>query len=251
MPRTGYLAAIDNVPPLIFRFQVNPEILSNKKSFGYQAAQGFGQWGFDQTKAGTGVIGSLAGLYKDIKEWGSLLSRVKPLEPKEGEPQTISLEFKLYADLTSAPAPTEGPSGPGGALLEEASHYGGSIEPDLAVLRSFMHPSWDMFDLFKMFGGKFPCPTKPPEVSFVYGGISMTCVMTDLNIKITAFKPEDGSPLRAEVDLTLKEQTYSTSPLSQLIKREINVAKSYARGGSAGDTIGALADDVKNIYWPF
>ena len=43
--KTGYLANILNVPPLIFRFQFNPEMLIEKKSYKYEQANSFGQWG--------------------------------------------------------------------------------------------------------------------------------------------------------------------------------------------------------------
>ena len=48
---TGYLASLINVPPLIFRFQYNPEMLQEKKTYKYQEANAFGQWGADQFAA--------------------------------------------------------------------------------------------------------------------------------------------------------------------------------------------------------
>ena len=60
----------------------------------------------------------------------------RPLEPVEGELRTFELEFKLDA---SVPGP-----------LDEGDHYGGSIKPDLALLRSFMVPTWEVTDLAKM-----------------------------------------------------------------------------------------------------
>ena len=60
--------------------------------------------------------------------------------------------------------------------------------------------------------------------------------MTDLNIKTTAFQ-DDGSALRADVSVTLKEQTFSISPLIEFVKRNINVAKGYKRKGFGQDLL--------------
>lgn len=219
--KTGYLASLLNVPPLIFRFQFNPTILSEKKTFKWEPAQSFGQWGFDKTKAGSGVIGTLAGLWEDAKEISSLLAATKPMEPKEGEPRTFGLEFVLDA---RQPGPLDGDS-----------HYGGSIEPDLAVLRAFMHPSWDIVDVGKMIIKKeVLCWNRPPECTFIYGDLSVTCVMTDLNIKITTFQ-DNGKPQRAEVNVTLKEQTFSMTPAVEFVLRNVNIAKSYDRKGIGQD----------------
>jgi hypothetical protein len=224
MPRkTGYLASIDNIPPLIFRFQFNPDLLSEKKTYKYREANAFGKWKFDQTSAGTGLVGTFSGLLTDVKEIGSLLVATKPLEPEEGDQRSFSLDFSLDAN-------NPGP-------LDDGEHYGGSIEPDLAVLRSFMNPSWDLIDVTKMVVSGFkdvPCWNKPPQCTLVYGDVSITCVMTDLNIKVTSFK-DDGSPARADVSVTLKEQTFSFSPLTELIKRYVNVARSYDRAGIGKD----------------
>ena len=250
MPKKGYLAALINIPPLIFRFQFNPDILNVKKSFKYDAASSFGQWGFDKTKKGaaggfgsvgaalSSIGGGAVGLYNDIKSWGPLLSNVKPLEAKEGDPQEIALEFKLDATDSAAsldPLITDHPS---------------TIESDLATLQSFMYPPWDIFDLYKgLFKSEHPCPSPPPECTFVFGGMTINCVMTDLSTKITQFD-SSGKPVRADVEITLKEQTLSTSPLSQFVKREIYVALGYKR--SAGFfSSGGLADDVNNILNPF
>jgi hypothetical protein len=246
MAKRGYLASLINVPPLIFRFQFNPDILNIKKSFNYQPANSFGQWGFDRKTSGaavggvSGFFGGALGLYDDFKEWGSLLSKVKPLEAKEGEPQVIALEFKL--DRT----PSANDLNP---IISDPPN---TIEPDIAILQSFMYPSWDIFELFKAIIKKdLPCPTRPPECSFAYGGISINCVMTDLNIKITQFAPQSdpdipGKPVRADVDITLKEQTFSLSPISQLAGREIGVVKETVRRGLSG-----FSDDVKDILNPF
>ncbi|MGH9277037.1 MAG: hypothetical protein ACRD12_02860 [Acidimicrobiales bacterium] len=219
--KTGYLANIINLPPLIFRFQYNPELLTEKKSYKYEQVNSFGQWGFDQTKAASGFVSGVAGLVKDAKEIASLLVATKPLEPVEGELRTFELEFKLDA---SAPGP-----------LDNGNHYDGSILPDLAVLRSFMYPSWDAVDLVKMIADKrVACFNKPPSCTLNYGGLSVECVMADLAIKLVSFK-DDGDPLRAEVQCTLKEQTFSTDPIVGTFKRLYHVGRSYGRAGIGTD----------------
>lgn len=223
--KTGYLANIYNVPPLIFRFQFNPELLSEKKSFKYDPANAFGKWGLDQTSAGSG-IGALIGFGKDVKEISSLLVATKPLEPVEGDPRTFELEFKLNASM---PGPLDGDD-----------HYGGSIKPDLALLRSFTVPSWDVLDLAKMaFKREVPCFQTPPTCTLNYGGLKVECVMTDLNIKLVEFK-DDGDPLRADVTCTLKEQTFSLDPLAGTVTRLIDVGRSYGRKGFGGDFVANL-----------
>lgn len=225
MPRkTGYLASILNTPPLIFRFQFNPETLSEKKSYKYEPTA-FGDWGFDQASGARGVTAFLSGIYTDFKELGSVLTNTKPLEAQEGDQRTFAIDFNLDASRAG--------------VLDGDDHYGGSIEPDLAVLRSFMNPSIDLIDLAKFTASGFrtpPCRAKPPECSLVYGGLSVTCVMTDLNIKVTAFQ-DDATPLRADVSVTLREQTFAVSPLIEFFKRNVGVVKSYKRSGFGQDLL--------------
>jgi hypothetical protein len=210
----GYLLCLDAIPPLIFPFQFNPDIVSDKKSFKYSPASQFGQWGFDRTRAGVGALATLAGLFNDVKEFGSLLTATKPLEPQEGEPRSIGLEFALDASI-------DGPEEP---------YRSGSrdIRFDLAILRSFMYPGWELTTLLpELFTSKtFPCWNRPPTCSLSYADISLTGVVTDLDIKMTAFN-EKGEPLRAEVNLTFKEQTYSISAITDMVRRYTRVVQSY------------------------
>jgi len=234
--KTGYLANINNVPPLIFRFQFNPDILRERKSFKYNPVNDFGKWDFDQTAAASGVFGTLGGLSNDFKEIGSLLAATRPLQPDEGEPDQFIIDFALDA---SRPGPIDG-----------ADHYGGSVEPDLAVLRSFMLPAWGVVDVGKWAATGFsikdiPCWNRPPECDLVYGGISVTCVMTDLDIKITAFH-DDGTPQRADVSVTLKQQSFAFSPMTELLTRNINVLKSFNRPGFGTDVLAVTP--VTNLF---
>lgn len=224
--KAGYLANILNIPPLLFRFQFNPTSVSEKKSFRYEQQSSFGSLGFDQTAAGSGFIGKLSGLWEDVKEISSTLVRTRPLEARDGEPRVLQVEFQLDARI---PGPLDG-----------SGHYGtppdGSIEFDLATLRAFMRPSWDLVDIGKMIVQKrFICPEKPPELDFLYGGLSMKCVMTDLNIRIVEFK-DDRTPLRAEVSVTLKEQTASLSPIVEMGKATFyQIPRSLGREGIGKD----------------
>jgi hypothetical protein len=117
-------------------------------------------------------------------------------------------------------------------LEEEGDHFGGSIEPDLFVLRSFVNPSLDLISFAKWASdgfalGKMPA-SPPPLCSLVMVGLNVTCVMTDLQIKVTHYG-DDGKPVRADVSVTLKEQTLSTGPIIEFVQRNIAVIKSYVR----------------------
>jgi hypothetical protein len=224
--KTGYLASITlipTLPPLIFRFQFNPDLLSEKKSYRYREANSFGAWKFDQTSAASGFFGTLTGIVNDLNEIGSLIIATKPLEAQEGDQRTFSIDFSLDATV---PGP-----------LDDTDHYGGSIEPDLAVLRAFMVPTLDVIEIGKLLINRDPpCLNRPPVCNLFYGGLSVTCVMTDLNIKVTAFQ-DDGTASRADVSVTLKEQSFSLTPITEFITRNINVAKSFKRKGIGSDIL--------------
>ena len=233
----GLLANVFNVPPLIFRFQYNPQLLQERKRYKYQQSNSFGRWRFDQTQAAVG-LDKLLGVWEDVKELGPLLVATKPMEALEGEPRQYTLEFKLDAQEP----------GPG----DTDDHFGGSIEPDLALLRSFMLPSWDAIDVGKWIfnglrskGWEPPCWNRPPTCTLVYGPLSFDCVMEDLDIKITDFK-EDLSPLRAEVSVRLLEQTHSPTPIIDFVKRHIDIARSYDRVGFGEDV--ADATPILNLF---
>lgn len=226
MPRAaGYLANLTSLPPLIFRFQFNPESLQERKSYDYQAAE-WGRWEFDQTAAASGIK-KLTALYDDIKEFGPYFTGADPLHAGKGGARTFSLDFALDAEN---PGPRDG-----------SQHYGGSIEPDLAVLRAFMNPGQDIVDIITGFaaGRSLTCAwtnRPPPTCSLTYGGISLECVMTDLDIKIVKFA-DDGRPLRAEVRVGLKQQTKSISAVVELVTRTVNVVRSYDREGFGKDLL--------------
>jgi hypothetical protein len=226
------IGLIPTLPPLIFRFQFNPDILSEKKSYRYKEANGFGSWAFDQTTAGQGVIGSAVGLSKDIQEIGPLILATKPLEAEGGDPRTFAIDFSLDATI---PGPQDGDN-----------HYHGSIEPDLAVLRAFMVPAIDLVDLGKLLITRdIPCLNKPPPCNLFYGGLSVSGVMTDLNIKITAFQ-DDGTASRADVSATVREQTFSFTPIAEFVTRNVAIWKSYHREGIGADF--AATTPIVNLF---
>src|SRR4051794_345509 len=113
MARTaGYLANILNIPPLIFRFQFNPELMSEKKSFTYRETNNFGAWKFDQAAAASSGLGPVFGALEDIREIGSLLVGTKALEADTGKPRTFALDFALDArDMPDIPSTDAGAGG--------------------------------------------------------------------------------------------------------------------------------------------
>jgi len=251
--KTGYLANILNFPPLVFRFQYNPDLISEKKSFKYTPATAFGKWDIPATAAGAagvkaasgvlataGALASMAkGAYDDVKGISALLVATKPLEADEGEQRTFAIDFQLDGDN---PGPLDGEG--------SDAHFNHSIEPDLALLRSFMNPAFDVIDVGKAIAavagrGKVPCWKRPPEVTLYYAGLSPTCVMTDLNIKMTRFY-DDGKPARAEVSVTLKEQTNSIAPTVEWFVRQYQVFRSYGRNGFWSDV--AASTPIVNLF---
>jgi hypothetical protein len=226
MSHKGYIANLLTVPPLIFKFQFHPEMLSEKRAFEYKPADTMGLWRFDKTAAAKAAndansaagfaskAANLAGgVYDDFQEYNSLLVATKAMDPVAGRARTFGLEFAL--DARAKPDdPTSTPS----------DLAGGRIEPDLAVLRSFMNPTFDIPSML----AKKPFWTRPPTCDLKLGDIELTCVMTDLNIKTTKFKP-DLTPERAEISLTLTEQTRSFSTGIDVITRNIEVIKSYSQ----------------------
>lgn len=226
--KNGYLANILNIPPLIFKFQFNPEILQEKKTFNYREANSFGKWEFDKAASGSGAGATLFGFLDDLKELGSLLVATKPLESEAGSPRVFNLDFALDASERESAEPDPDMPPPDPLLVPGDKRVGGRIEPDLAVLRSFINPTLDPIEIVSaLASGRAYCPfSKPPICTLKLGDVDLDCVMTDLNIKITQFKA-DMSPLRAEISATLKEQTFSYSTSLDFLGRYVEVAKSY------------------------
>ncbi|MFI1105941.1 hypothetical protein [Streptomyces melanogenes] len=241
--KTGYLANLLNVPPLIFKFQFNPDLLSEKRSYGYRETS-FGNWSFDKTTAATGLLGRVSGALEDVKEMGSHLVDTKPLTVEGGgKPRTIALEFALDArDMPASGA------GQGGGAAGGDKRFGGRIEPSLAVLRSFVNPSLTLGQARDVLAGTFNFVAAPPLCSAKLGGLELDCVVSDLNIKLTKFRT-DLTPERAEVSLTLTEQTQSMGTVLDVIGRLVEVGKSYTQV-SAADLVQVApgAGLVQNIF---
>jgi hypothetical protein len=252
---SGYLANVLNIPPLIFRFQFHPEMLSEKKSFTYTEENTFGEWEFEKTRAAKG-FGNVFSAMEDLKDIGSLLVGTKGLVAGTGKPRTFALDFALDARAmpdVEPPAPGVPPVPADVGAPADDARFGGRIEPSLAVLRSFMNPSVDpVTDVLGWISGTHKSITKsplqPPLCMLKLGGLELDCVMTDLNIKITKFKP-DLTPERVEISLTLSEQTRSLATSLDVIGRLIEVAKSYGQL-NGDDWVQALpgAGLIQNVF---
>ncbi len=228
----GYLANVTAIPPLIFKFQFHPEILSEKKSFEYVDDVPIGKWKFAETKAAAtdaaskgaslsafakGSAATASGLVEDFANFGPPLVATNAMRPKIGKPRSFALEFAIDAEK-----PDEMTTG---STFEPV----GEIESQLAVLRSFMNPGFDVLrDVPALIGGK-EIWKAPPTCMLKLGDVELTCVMNDLNIKVTKFKP-DLSPGRAEISLTLTEHTQSLSTVADVLMRNIAVIRSFSPG---------------------
>lgn len=240
----GYLANWKSVPPLIFRFQFNPDLLQEKKSYKYEEANNFGTWDFEGTSAASsasaGALAIAAGIYDDLEDLGARLIETRPLAPREGGQRIFAIDFQLDSRVNGE-----------GITAEIANPYEGSIEPDLAILRSFMVPTIDVVGVIKGLAGNFEDREwlKPPKCALIYGGLSVDCVMEHLNIKITLFN-DDHTPQRAEVSVTLKQQSKSLDPIIESITRTIDVCKSYGREGFGEDYVAVLpgVSAIRHIF---
>ena len=239
MAMSGYIANVLQVPPLVFRFQMNPTVLSEKRSFEYKdqpaaAVTPVPTGKPDEKPSMLGAVtGFLGGAYEGAKKLGPKLTATTPVSagPQAGKPRVIELEFPLDANWTEP----------------DGSYRWGSprIDLDLQILRSFVNPGLAITDVFDALGGVFLDKWKPPELSLRYGGVSLTGVMTDLNIKVVSFF-DDGSPLRAEINAVIKEQTYSIAAVTGTIGRLLDTGNAALRTPigdiAAASPIGGLFD---------
>lgn len=242
----GYLACWNNLPPLVFHFQFNPEFLQERKGYKYTEVENFGNWDFGPTSAALSssqpwyvkLATVPAAAIDDLKEIGPQLVRTHPLQAGCGDQRVFTLDFVLDAGVSAS-----------GATGEVGNLYDGSIDPDLAILRSFVNPGVDAGGLIKWISGDLKEAFAPPLCTLIYGGINADCVMENLNIKMTRFNP-DTSPARAEVSITLKQQTKAISPMVETIERYINVARTIGRKGFGEDYVNVLpgASVIKHIF---
>jgi hypothetical protein len=246
MTANGYLACWNSLPPLVFRFQFNPETLTERRGYKYNEVENFGNWAFDKTSAAMSadqpwyvkLATAPAGALEDLKEFGPQLVRTHPVEAGCGEPRTFSLDFVL-----------DGMVRPEGATAEVGNLYDGDISPDLALLRSFVNPGLDPGSLIEWISSGFEKTFSPPLCTLIYGGINTDCVMESLGIKITRFNP-DTSPSRAEISVSLKQQTKAISPLIETIERYVNVGRTMGRSGYGMDYVNVLPGSsvIKHIF---
>jgi len=242
----GYLACWNSLPPLVFRFQFNPETLTERRAYKYTEVENFGNWNFDKTSAAAGadkpwyvkLATTPAGVIDDLKEFGPQLVRTHPLEAGCGEPRTFALEFVLDGNVR-----------PEGSTADVGNLYDGDIGPDLALLRSFVNPGVDTGSLMEWINSGFEKTFAPPLCTLIYGGINSDCVMENLGIKVTRFNA-DNSPSRAEISIALKQQSKAISPLVETIERYINVARTMGRSGYGTDYVNVLpgASVIKSIF---
>jgi hypothetical protein len=219
MAMSGYIANVLQVPPLVFRFQMNPSVLSEKRSFEYKDQPAAAVTPVPTAKPDEkpsmlgAVTGFLGGAYEGAKKLGPKLTATTPVSagPQAGKPRVIELEFPLDANWTEP----------------DGSYRWGSprIDLDLQILRSFVNPGLAITDVLDALGGVFLDKWKPPELSLRYGGVSLTGVMTDLNIK---------------------EQTYSIAAVTGTIGRLLDTGNAALRTPigdiAAASPIGGLFD---------
>ena len=239
MAMSGYIANVLQVPPLVFRIQMNPSVLSEKRSFEYKDQPAAAVTPVPTAKPDEkpsmlgAVTGFLGGACEGAKKLGPKLTATTPVSagPQAGKPRVIELEFPLDANWTEP----------------DGSYRWGSprIDLDLQILRSFVNPGLAITDVLDALGGVFLDKWKPPELSLRYGGVSLTGVMTDLNIKVVSFF-DDGSPLRAEINAVIKEQTYSIAAVTGTIGRLLDTGNAALRTPigdiAAASPIGGLFD---------
>jgi hypothetical protein len=123
-----------------------------------------------------------------------------------------------------------------------------------------MYPAWDALDVIAFLGNgifksewDLPCWTAPPMCTLVYGPLSFDCIMEDLDIKVTDFQ-EDLSPARADVKVSLAEQTHSPTPVSDWVIRNIAAGRALGRSGigddfkAASPLVAPVINGLSNIF---
>ena len=226
--KTGYLANILNIPPLIFRVPVQPGSSSaRRRASSTREANSFGNWGFDQHRGAERLHRQRRwGLYKDAKEISWLLVATKAARARGGRsPRTFELEFKLDASVP-------GPAGRRGTTRR--GHQARSCSPALlhgALLWDVLRPDEDdhgtaRWRLLRQ---------RPPACTLNYGGLSVECAMTDLNIKLVVIQGQRRpAPRRGDRARSRSRRSRSTR-WSARSTRLIDVGRSYDRKGIGTD----------------
>ena len=185
----GFLASINVIPPLVVKFQFNPESISDNKSVNFVDKQ-------------TGVTGNAPGKYY-----------------KGGGDRTISFDLKLHGLEKKADSNL---SDPQSRISVHTSTPGITVE--LAQLRSFLYPKEDAWSsLGQIFGinkdGRSLC--SPPECIFGFGDKVLECVVTEMTVNETQFN-NNLVPVRADVSITLVVREDEESAFFQLDRQRRN-----------------------------
>lgn len=185
----GFLASINVIPPLVVKFQFNPESISDNKSVNFVDKQ-------------TGVSGNAPGKYY-----------------KGGGDRTISFDLKLHGLEKKADSNS---SVPGGRTPRDTPTPGIAVE--LAQLRSFLYPKEDAWStLGQIFGnnkdGRSLC--SPPDCIFGFGNKVLECIVTEMTVNETQFN-NNLVPVRADISITLVVREDEESVLFKLDRQKRN-----------------------------
>jgi hypothetical protein len=207
-PKRGYLAQILTVPPLIYPFQYNPTQISDTKKLDWDKRTGL-------APRGLGALGglSLTDPTKDLEILGRTFSAADLKYFKAEGDRTISFKFMIDGRERRPGEPAR------------RRPDSGSINGDLAVLRSFVYPQ--MLDLLGVVGAVFNKDSdkfvkswfnEPPSAVLVFGGTSVDGYITELKITETQFN-SDLDPIRADIEITMIERINSLSFVVDSVKR--------------------------------
>lgn len=197
LSKRGYLANINNLPPLIYPFQYNPTELSDSKQINWDVG------------TRTAPVGGLAAVEGAVQSVSSLFSKADI--HRFGSEGDRTLSFQLTIDGRD-----RRPGEPKRRRNEQ-----GDILGDLAILRSFVHPSvGGLSDLLSLALGNPPDPfsPEPPTALLILGNLVVEGFINSLQIRETLFNAE-LNPIRAEVDISMIEKVDSLTFISDSIQR--------------------------------
>ena len=195
--KRGYLANLENLPPLIYPFQYNPTELTDSKQVSLGKK--------DRVSPSPG----LAALEGAIEAVSSLFTKAEFQRFSSESDRTLS--FSLTIDGRE-----HRPGEPQRRRNEE-----GDILGDLAILRSFVYPALgSLSDLLSLALTNLPEPfyPHPPTALLVMGDLVVEGFITSLQIKETLFNA-NLNPVRAEVDVSMTEKVDSLTFIADSIKR--------------------------------
>lgn len=195
--KRGYLANLENLPPLIYPFQYNPTQLTDSK----QVSLGKN----DKVSPSP----ALAAVEEDVQTVSSLFSKAEFKRFSSEGDRTLSFQLTLDGRERRPGEP------------KRRRNADGDILGDLAILRSFIYPSLgSLSDLLSLALTSAPEPyyPQPPTALLVMGDLVMEGFITSLQITETLFNPE-LNPLRADVNISMTEKVDSLSFIADSVKR--------------------------------